>query len=328
MTAEAPGDRMLHIERLSVELLTRRGAARVVDRLSLTVERGQAVGLVGESGSGKSMTALATVRLLPPVARIVGGSVWLAGVDLLELSEGELQHIRGGRVGLVFQNARAALNPLMRVGSQIARVAQLHAGLEPRAAAGRAEELLERVGIAETSRVSRSYPHQLSGGMAQRVLIAAVLAGRPQLLIADEPTTGLDATTEVQILDLLQELRRDFQLSVLLITHDLALVAENCDRVVVMHAGHAVEAGTARRLFHHPLHPYTQGLLASMPRPDSPAMPEVALTGRAPDPLTAPREGCRFIERCARRMERCAEPIHDHVAEVEPGHTVMCRLYD
>lgn len=322
------GDSLLRIDRLSIDLRTSRGRARVVDRISLSVAKGESVGLVGESGSGKSMTALATVRLLPSAAEVVGGRILVDGTDLLTLPEDSVRSVRGGKIGLVFQNARAALNPLMRVGRQIARVAEVHAGVDRRYSEGRAHELLARVGIADPKHVGRSYPHQLSGGMAQRVLIAAVLAARPKLLIADEPTTGLDATTEVQIFDLLRELRRDFQLSLLMITHDLALVAENCDRVVVMHAGHGVEDANVRQLFRAPLHPYTHGLLASMPRPDQQTQPVVTLTGMAPDPLTLPAEGCRFITRCGQRMDRCSEPIHDHVAEPELGHRVMCRLYD
>jgi peptide/nickel transport system ATP-binding protein len=225
---------------------------------------------------------------------------------------------------MVFQQARSALNPLMRIETQIARVASTHHrtnGAKPSEVAAR---LLHEVGLP--GRVARAYPHQLSGGMAQRALIAVVLAAQPQLLIADEPTTGLDVTTEAEIYDLLRTLRAELGLTLMLITHDLALVAQNCDRVGVMHAGHVVELGTVAQIFEKPLHPYTQALLSSVPTVEGEAVEALALEGRAPRLSELPAHGCRFTARCARRMPKCEERFA--MVELDPGHRVLCRLYD
>ena len=322
----APAAPFLEVRDLSVRLSTSAGEGLVVEGVSLEIAAGESFGLVGESGSGKSMTALAIMRLLPRVARIDGGSVRIGGTDVLALAESSLRRYRGGEVGMIFQQARSSLSPLMRIGDQIERVIRTHGtanGSTPRAVA---IELLRRVGMSAPERVARSYPHQLSGGMAQRALIAIVLAARPKLLIADEPTTGLDATTEAEIFDLLRELRESMGIGVLLITHDLALVAENCSRVAVMHGGHLVEEGNVDRVFGSPLHPYTRGLIGSLPRVDAEALPQVTLEGRAPRLLEWPETGCRFIHRCPHRMPSCAEPFA--YVEPEPGHRVLCRLYD
>jgi oligopeptide/dipeptide ABC transporter ATP-binding protein len=320
----AVGQDFLSVRGLSVALSTRRGNGRVVENVSFDIRRGDALGLVGESGSGKSMTALSIMRLLPPVARAEEGEVLVDGLDVLSLSENRMRGIRGGQVGMIFQQARSALNPLLRIQDQIVRVARLHGRTNGKKPSDLAAELLGEVGLP--SRVARSYPHQLSGGMAQRALIAIVLAAGPQLLIADEPTTGLDVTTEAEIYDLLRTLRAELGLTLLLITHDLALVSQNCDRVAVMHGGHVVESGSVDQIFDRPLHPYTQALLNSVPRLDGETNEELMLEGRALRLSELPPHGCRFSERCPHRMPTCADPFS--TIEVEAGHSVLCRLYE
>jgi peptide/nickel transport system ATP-binding protein len=324
MTAVAE-DQFLGVRGLSVTLASRHGAGRVVEDVSFGIRRGEAFGLVGESGSGKTMTALAIMRLLPPVAKTERGEVIVAGRNVLALQEVEMRSVRGGQVGLIFQQARSALNPLMRIESQILRVARLHGRMNGKIApSDLVVQLLREVGLPR--RVARSYPHQLSGGMAQRALIAIVLAARPELLIADEPTTGLDVTTEAEIYDVLRRLRAELGLSLLLITHDLALVSQNCDRVGVMHAGHVVEVGDVDQVFERPLHPYTQALLNSVPTLEGDTNEALAIEGRAPRLGELPAQGCRFIERCRYRMPKCAEAFEP--VDEEPGHRVLCRLYD
>jgi oligopeptide/dipeptide ABC transporter ATP-binding protein len=315
---------LLSVRDLDVTLLTRRGSGRVLEGVSFELERGESFGLVGESGSGKSMTALSIMRLLPQVARVTAGQIVLDARDVLSLPETRMRQLRGGDVGLIFQQARSSLNPLMRIEDQILRVATLHREKGARRGSDLAVELLGEVGLP--ARVARSYPHQLSGGMAQRALIAIVLAAQPRLLMADEPTTGLDVTTEAEIYDLLRKLRADLGLSLLLITHDLALVAQNCDRVAVMHAGHVVETGRVEQIFERPLHPYTRALLNSVPRLEPDADEEHALEGSAPRLDELPPHGCRFAERCPHVMPKCAEPFG--MIDVEPEHRVLCRLYD
>lgn len=269
------------------------------------------------------MTAFAIMRLLPHVARVSAGEVRVAGRDVLALPESQMRGLRGGEVGMIFQQARSALNPLMRIEDQILRVATLHGRTTGRGS-NLAVELLREVGLP--SRVARSYPHQLSGGMAQRALVAIVLAARPRLLIADEPTTGLDVTTEAEIYDLLRGLRDELGLSLLLITHDLALVSQNCERVGVMHAGHLVEVGGVDQVFERPLHPYTQALLNSVPTLAGQANEALALEGSAPRLGELPEHGCRFIGRCPHAMPKCSEPFG--MIDYEPGRRVLCRLYD
>ncbi len=316
-------EQLLEVRGLTVTLRSRRGTGRIVEGVSFEIVRGESFGLVGESGSGKSMTALSIMRLLPNVAETSAGEIRVEGRDVLGLDEREMRSLRGGSVGMIFQQARSALNPLMRIDDQILRVAALHGRTNGKGEA-LAVELLREVGLPR--RVARSYPHQLSGGMAQRALIAIVLAARPRLLIADEPTTGLDVTTEAEIYDLLRTLRAELGLSLLLITHDLALVAQNCDRVAVMHAGHVVEIGRVEQIFECPLHPYTQALLNSVPTLEGDADEALALEGSAPRFDELPEHGCRFVERCPHRMPKCGEPFT--AIELEPGHRVLCRLYD
>jgi oligopeptide/dipeptide ABC transporter ATP-binding protein len=323
MSAPIP---LLTIDDLAIDLQTFRGRARVVDGVSLSINPGETLGLVGESGSGKSLTASAIIRLLPRAARIVGGSVRFEDNDLVGASEEELAKIRGGKIAMIFQSSVLVLNPLMRVGDQIARVCRAHGSGDDGDANDRAVELLAQVGMANPERVARSYPHQLSGGMVQRAQIALMMAPRPRLLVADEPTTGLDVTTEAQIFDLLRHLRETTGVAILLISHDLGTVAENCDRVAIMHGGHIVETGPTRAIFKQPRHPYTQALLASIPRADR-AMPLTSpLRGQAPDVFALPDRGCRFAMRCPAVMETCRVERPPLVA-TEPDHLVLCELY-
>ena len=301
-------------------------AVPVVRGLSLAVGRGEFVGLVGESGCGKSMAALAVLGLVPPPGRIAGGSIRLEGRELVGCSEPELRAIRGRRVGLVFQEPAAALNPVLTVGHQVVEAIRAHRRTSTADARRRAVELLARLALPEPERRLRDYPHQLSGGQRQRVLLAIALAAGPDLLIADEPTTALDVTVQAQVLELLAELRRELGLAVLLITHDLAVVAGSCDRVAVAYAGRVVEEGSVAELFGAPLHPYTRGLLASVPRLGRPA-PRGALPsipGQVPSPADLPA-GCAFHPRCAERLAQCSE-VDPERRERAPGRAARCLL--
>ncbi len=311
----------------------------VVRGVSFTVGRGEFVGLVGESGSGKSLTALSVVGLVPPPGRVLRGRVLLDGEDLLLAPPARLQAVRGARVGFVFQEPMTALNPVFSIGFQVAEAVRAHAPgslLSRRAAVDEAVRLLDLVAIPDARRRLGDYPHQLSGGQRQRVVIAIALAGNPDLLLADEPTTALDVTIQAQILDLLERLRADLGLAVLLITHDLAVVAETCDRAVVLYAGEVVEEATAEELFAAPAHPYTRGLLAALPRLDGPVcgvgtgrLP--AIPGQPPQPTDLPA-GCAFVPRCGERLAACAERRPDLVAvggiagASGGGHVARCLL--
>jgi oligopeptide/dipeptide ABC transporter ATP-binding protein len=279
----------------------------VVRGVSFDVGRGEIVGLVGESGSGKSLSALALLGLIPPPGRIRRGSIRLAGRELVGLGEAALRPVRGGRIGLVFQEPSAALNPVLTVGTQIVEAIRAHRPMPRREARRRAEELLARLAVPDPRRRLAEYPHQLSGGQRQRVLVAIALAAGPDLLVADEPTTALDVTLQAQVLDLFRDLRRDLGLGLLLITHDLAVVAGTCDRVAVMYAGQIVECGPTAELFAAPAHPYTRGLLASLPEIGSPAprgeLP--AIPGQVPSAGDLP-PGCPFHPRCEARLADCA----------------------
>lgn len=317
---------LLSIDELCIDIDVFRGRARVVDRVSLEIGHGEVVGLVGESGSGKSMTAMAVLRLLPRAASITGGRILLEGEDILTWPAAEMSRVRGRQVAMIFQSSLLVLNPLMRVGDQIARILEIHLGLEKAAAHTQAVGMLDRVGIRQPERVSRSYPHQLSGGMLQRALIALMMAARPRLLIADEPTTGLDVTTEVQIFDLLKEIRRETGVSILLITHDLGTVAENADRVAIMHAGHIVETGPTRAIFKDPKHPYTRALLSTIPRTDAYGQLESTLRGQAPDVFTLRGDRCRFLSRCPAAIAACWQE-RPPLVDVAANHMVLCHLY-
>jgi peptide/nickel transport system ATP-binding protein len=313
---------LLEVMDVDVSFKTVLGPLRVLDKVSLKVEQGEIVGLVGESGSGKSLTGLTIMRLLPPQAVADGGIIRFRGVDLLGLSQREMRRIRGSGVAMIFQGIRTGLNPLMRVGDQVARVYRVQQGLSSKGAYEKGIESLEQVAIPRAEAWARAYPHQLSGGMCQRVLIAMVLACKPALLIADEPTTGLDVTIQAQILELIKEIRLKLGASIVLITHDLGIVAETCERVVVIYAGQVMETGTVSSLFAEPLHPYTQSLLGSVLRVDR----AVALTD---SPRTITEEvsfrtgGCRFAARCPVALPECS---HERPLWREPvtGHGVAC----
>ena len=296
---------VLEVEGLTTELMTPGGPVRAVDGVSLAAAPGAIVGLVGESGCGKSLTALSILRLLPPPpACTITGAVRLKGRDLIALPEAELRRIRGREVALVFQEPMSALNPVYTVGEQVAEGLRWHEGLTRRQARGRVVELFTLVGIPEPAVRARAYPHQLSGGLRQRAMIAMALACRPAVLIADEPTTALDVTIQAQILELIVSLTRELGMAVLLITHDLGVVAETCDEVVVMYAGQVVERAPAADLFAGPRHPYTAGLLRSMPGPGGRGEPLAEIPGAVPE-LRALPPGCRFAARCPRAGARC-----------------------
>jgi oligopeptide transport system ATP-binding protein len=317
---------LLEIEDLSVGFRTERGLARVVDDLSFTVDAGRIVGLVGESGCGKSVTARAIMRLLPsPPALIEGRRVALEGQDLLALDERAMRDVRGNRIGMIFQEPMTSLNPTFPVGFQIGETLRLHRKMGGAAIRERVLELLRMVGIGAPERRFAQYPHELSGGLRQRVMIAMALACHPKLLIADEPTTALDVTIQAQILELLVRLRDELGMAILLITHDLGVVAEYADEVIVMYAGKLAEWADVRGLFHEPRHPYTQGLLRSMPRLAGPTgkvrAPLPTIPGTVPSPLMRP-PGCPFAGRCPRALERCRE-IFPPLAR-RGGHGFAC----
>ncbi len=295
---------LLEVRDLRVEYDGPDGPLRAVDGVSLALEKGETYALVGESGCGKSALAFSVIRLVEP-GRIVGGEVRFEGRDLLALTERQMCRYRGARIGLVFQEAAAALNPVMRIGAQVSESLRVHRRIDRKTARAEAERLLRLVRLPDPERQAGAYPHELSGGMKQRVMLAIALSCSPSLLIADEPTTALDVTVQAQILELLRRLRDELELTVLLITHDLGVVAENADRVGVMYAGRLVEEAPVGPLFHAPLHPYTRGLLAAMPGTVAGGGRRLAtLPGQVPDPV-APPSGCRFHPRCAERLERC-----------------------
>ena len=300
---------LLEVEDLTVRFPTAAGPIAAVDGLSFSVAQGEFLGIVGESGSGKSVTALAIMGLIAAPGRISAGSIRLEGRELVGLSDQAMRHLRGRRMAMVFQEPMASLNPVMRVGEQIAEAIRWHEPVSPRAAKARAVDLLATVGIPAPAERARAYPQQMSGGMRQRAMIAMALACGPALLIADEPTTALDVTVQAQIMDLLRGLREKFGMAILLITHDLGLVAEQADRVLVMYAGRLVEAAPTAPLFAAPLHPYTAGLLASIPDIDHRQDELAAIEGVVPS-LSALPPGCRFAPRCSFAEPACndAEP--------------------
>ena len=306
---EAAGP-LLRVHDLTVEFTTRDGTVPVLDRLSIELEAGATLGLVGESGCGKSMTALAIMGLVPsPPGRIAGGSILFANEDLTRATDAHLRDVRGNSISMIFQEPMTSLNPVYTIGEQIAEVLRRHQGLGRRAAWERAVELLDSVSIPLPERRAHDYPHHLSGGMRQRVMIAIALACRPRILIADEPTTALDVTVQAQIFDLLQALRDETGTSIILITHDMGVVAEMAERVVVMYAGRLVEEGPVRRILSEPHHPYTQGLIASVPhlRTEVTDEPEdlTEIPGIVPSLAEFGQERCLFAPRCPRATDRC-----------------------
>jgi oligopeptide/dipeptide ABC transporter ATP-binding protein len=314
---------LLELRDLRAHFHTEDGIVRAVDGVSLELRAGETLAVVGESGSGKSVTALSILRLLPqPQGRIAGGEIRFRGRDLLTLSAEEMRRVRGREISMIFQEPMTSLNPVFSCGDQIAEVLELHERLPRHAARARAVELLQLVGIAGPAQRAREYPHQLSGGMRQRVMIAMALACRPAILIADEPTTALDVTIQAQILELLQRLRRELGMAVLFITHDLGVVAETADRMAVLYAGQVVEYGDVVPLFAAPAHPYTAGLLASLPRPGERRERLRVIPGGVPDPADFPG-GCRFHPRCPIVQERCRHEAP--VFETRPdGRRVRC----
>ncbi|MDB5373862.1 MAG: dppD [Belnapia sp.] len=311
---------VLEVRDLAVTFATDRGMLRAVDGISFSVEAGKTLAVVGESGCGKSVTALAIMGLLPPAARLAG-SIRLRGREMATLTPEEWRGRRGRELAMVFQEPMTSLNPAFTAGEQVAEALRLHEGLSPRAAMDRAVEMLARVRIPDAARRAAQYPHQLSGGMRQRVMIAMALACKPRLLICDEPTTALDVTVQAQILALLDELKRETGTAVVLITHDLGVVADHADEVVVMYAGRVAERAKAATLFARPEHPYTVGLLGAAPRIEGGAGRLASIEGTVPD-LLHPPEGCRFAPRCPFRGEDCAR--QPPLVEVTPGHASAC----
>ncbi len=325
MTAAVEGRPLLQVEGLSVEFGARGARLRVVDEVSFDIHAGETVGLVGESGSGKSITALSILRLVPePPSHLAGGRVLLDGVDLTTLPRDQLPEIRGRDIAMIFQEPMSSLNPVQRIGDQIAEAILLHQSLDAAARRARVLELLRLVGIPDPARRIDAYPHQFSGGMRQRVMIAMALACNPRLLIADEPTTALDVTIQAQVLALLRNLKAEFGTAILLITHDLGVVAESCQRVVVMYAGRVVESGPVRAIFRNPSHPYTRALLQSIPRIDEERRRLHQIPGNVPPPGPL-RAGCAFHTRCAERLGRCATD-RPPMVQLGDGHQAACWL--
>ena len=327
MTPNSP-DLLLSIRGLRTYFDTEAGVAKAVDGVDLDIRSGEVLGLVGESGSGKSVTALSVLRLVPsPPGRIVAGEIQFKGRNLLRLSWEEIRRVRGSEISMIFQEPMTSLNPVFTIGMQVTEVILQHEQVSQEEANRRAVDILTEVGIPDAARRMTQYPHHLSGGMRQRVMIAMALALNPDLLIADEPTTALDVTIQAQILDLMLQLKaRRPGAAILLITHNLAVVAETCDRVAVMYGGKIQEAAPVARLFENPLHPYTQGLLGSIPSVDGPRAKRLeVIPGTVPSILDMPA-GCKFVTRCPRRFEPCAgqEPP---LLEMEPDHFVRCHLY-
>jgi peptide/nickel transport system ATP-binding protein/oligopeptide transport system ATP-binding protein len=316
---------LLEVRNLRTVFPSSHGDLPVVDGVSLDLERGEVLALVGESGSGKSMTAFSILRLVPKPGRVVAGEVRLAGQDLLPLPVTEMRRTRGARIAMVFQEPMTCLNPVVTVGAQVIEAIQLHEPLSAVDARARTRELFAEVGIPDPDARLSAYPHQLSGGLKQRVMIAMALSMRPEILIADEPTTALDVTIQAQILALLRQLQRERGTAILLITHDLGIVNELADRVAVMYAGQLVEVATREALFSEPLHPYTQGLLRSIPSLSRPGdrLPEIP--GVVPTPDQWPK-GCRFSTRCPRRFEPCADVTPEEISPA-PGRWVSCHLF-
>jgi peptide/nickel transport system ATP-binding protein len=312
----------LTVEDLSVEFRTRSGIVKVLDHVGFSVDKGETVALVGESGSGKSVTAFAIMGILDPAGKVTSGRALFGGTDLLALSERDLAEQRGRELSMIFQNPRTALNPIRKVGQQIADVLVRHGGATRPDAPRAAVEMLKRVRIPDPERRVEAYPFELSGGMCQRIMIAIALACRPALLIADEPTTGLDVTTQAVIMDLIGELANESGMATIFITHDLALAAEYCDRIVVMHAGHVVEAAPARALFVHPHHPYSAKLLAATPGETASLAELASIPGGLPDLRRPDLPVCRYSGRCERRIDDCAKPLpHRALGE---RHVVSC----
>ena len=322
-------DTLLEVKNLKTYFFTEDGVVKAVDGVDFTVGRGEVLGLVGESGCGKSVTSLSIMRLIGVPGKVVEGEIFFEGRNLLELSEGEMVHMRGNRMSMVFQQPQSSLNPVFKVGDQVAEVMQIHQNMGKEESWNKAVELLRLVGIPDTESKAHAFPHEMSGGHAQRVMIAMALALNPQLLIADEPTTALDVTIQAQILDLLRDLRTRMDTAVILITHDLGVISEMADRVAVMYAGRIVEQAGIRTLFKNPVHPYTQGLMASIPVLGTVKETLDVIPGSVPNLVNLP-PGCQFAPRCRSRMEYqlsiCTQ-VEPQLLPVEPEHLCRCWLY-
>ena len=316
---------VIDVRDLRTHIVTRWGTIKAVDGVSFALDEGETLGLVGESGSGKSMTCLSLVRLVPrPAARIVGGEVRLDGEDVLAKSEAEMQQIRGRKMAMILQDPMSSLNPVFSIGMQMREPLAMYHGLRGNAVAARAAELLAAVRIPSPAARLRAFPHQLSGGMRQRVVGAMAIAGPPRLLMADEPTTSLDLTIQAQYLGLLKELQQRHRFAMIFVTHNLGIVARTCDRVAVMYAGRVVEMGPVRRIFTEPAHPYTRALLESIPRFGVRRERLTAIAGQPPD-LARLDAGCAFAPRCPAALDRCAEAPPE--VTIAPGHTTRCWLH-
>jgi len=313
---------LISIKNLNTCFKTTTATLNAVNDVSITINRGNTVALVGESGSGKSMTALSIMRLIPSPGFIKSGQIFLGDKDLLTITEDEMRSIRGRRISMVFQEPMTSLNPVLRIGEQIMEPLMLHINLSRKAASDRAADLLHKVGIPAAGDRLRDYPHQLSGGMRQRVMIAMALACDPELLIADEPTTALDVTIQAQILELIDSLRKTSEMGILLITHDLGIVAERSDYTCVMYAGRIVESAESSELLDNPLHPYTKALIASLPQFAEPGTQLATLTGNPPQ-LSDNLPGCGFCNRCPDVLPLCLNQVPD-LHEINPGHHVRC----
>jgi oligopeptide/dipeptide ABC transporter ATP-binding protein len=320
---------LLEVRNLKTYFFTEDGVVKAVDGVDFIVGRGEVLGLVGESGCGKSVTSLSIMRLIGIPGKVVEGEIFFEGRNLLQLSESEMVHMRGNRMSMIFQQPQSSLNPVFKVADQVAEVLQIHQSMGKEESWNKAVELLRLVGIPDPETKAHAFPHEMSGGQAQRVMIAMALALNPQLLIADEPTTALDVTIQAQILDLMRDLRTRMDTAVILITHDLGVIAELANRVAVMYAGRIVEQTDVRTLFEHPVHPYTQGLMASIPVLGTVKEVLDVIPGSVPNLVNLP-PGCQFAPRCRARMQHqlqiCTE-VEPELVPVNPGHIVRCWLY-
>ncbi len=329
-SGSAKDENLLDIQGLKTYFYTEDGVVKAVDGVDLQVKRGETLGIVGESGCGKSVTSLSVMRLIGAPGKVIAGKINFDGKNLLAMTESQMTKIRGNRISMIFQQPTTCLNPVFKIGDQVSEVLNIHQSLGKEAGMKRSIELLRMVGIPEPQKRINSYPHEISGGQAQRVMIAMALACAPELLIADEPTTALDVTIQAQILDLMRDLRSKTGTSIMLITHDMGVIAEMADRVVVMYAGQIVEQADVKTLFAHPMHPYTQGLLGSIPVLGTVRERLDVIPGSVPNLLNPP-PGCRFEPRCqaceGAMRERCRVEV-PRLLEVEPGHFVRSWLYD
>ena len=314
---------LLEVKNLQTHFYTRSGVAKAVEDVSFTLNESETLGLVGESGCGKSVTSLSIMRLIGPPGKIVGGEILYKGDDILDMDQEALYKLRGGQIAMIFQDPMTSLNPVLPIGFQIAEAVKAHLKMDDTAAMNRAAEMLDRVRIPEARRRLKDYPHQFSGGMRQRVMIAIALSCNPQMLIADEPTTALDVTIQAQVLDLMKGLATEFRTATLLITHDLGVVAGTCDRVCVMYAGRVVETAPTASIFKTPAHPYTQALLAAVPRPEQRRGERLAAIGGQPPNLVNLPPGCPFAPRCRKAQPRCRQEL-PLLENVGPNQRAAC----